>query len=93
MFSKPAKCLQSYLIVAYEFLGNFNHVKLVTLFAMNMCGALRNLVSFVQFEKREKHPWRNVNFSKVWLQFFRKFSNDSNCFVNGILLVSTKAEN
>ena len=23
---------------------------------------LRNLVSFVQFKKREKHPWRNVTF-------------------------------
>ena len=28
--------------------------------------ALRDdLVPFVQFKKREKHPWRNVNFSKV----------------------------
>ena len=30
-----------------------------------MCDALRNLVPFVQFKKREKHPWRNVNFNKV----------------------------
>ena len=30
-----------------------------------MCGALRDLVAFVQFKKREKHPWRSVNFSKV----------------------------
>ena len=29
------------------------------------CGALRNLVAFVQFKKREKHPWRSVKFSKV----------------------------
>ena len=29
------------------------------------CGALRDLVSFVQFKKCEKHPWRSVNFSKV----------------------------
>ena len=28
-------------------------------------GALRDLVLFVQFKKREKHPWRSVNFSKV----------------------------
>ena len=27
--------------------------------------ALRNLVPFLQFKKREKHPWRSVNFSKV----------------------------
>ena len=28
-------------------------------------GALRDLVPFVQFKKREKHSWRSVNFSKV----------------------------
>ena len=27
-----------------------------------MRDGLRNLVSFVQFKKREKHPWRNVTF-------------------------------
>ena len=27
-------------------------------------GALRDLVPFVQFKKREKHPWSSVNFSK-----------------------------
>ena len=25
-----------------------------------ICDALRDLVSFVQFKKREKHPWRSV---------------------------------
>ena len=29
-----------------------------------ICDALRDLVPFVQFKKREKHPWRSVNFSK-----------------------------
>ena len=29
------------------------------------CGALPDLVAFVQFKKREKHPCRSVNFSKV----------------------------
>ena len=29
------------------------------------CDALRDLVPFVQFKKRKKHPWRSVNFSKV----------------------------
>ena len=33
--------------------------------SMNICEALRDLVPFVQFKKREKHPWRNVNFNKV----------------------------
>ena len=30
-----------------------------------ICGALRDLVAFVLFKKREKHPWKGVNFSKV----------------------------
>ena len=30
-----------------------------------MCGALRNLVAFAQFNKREKHSWMSVNFGKV----------------------------
>ena len=29
------------------------------------CDALLDLVPFVQFKKREKHPLRSVNFSKV----------------------------
>ena len=32
------------------------------------CDVLRNLVPFVQFKKREKHPWRGVTFSKVALK-------------------------
>ena len=30
-----------------------------------MCDVLRDLVSFVQFKKREKHPWRSATFCKV----------------------------
>ena len=30
-----------------------------------ICGVLRDLVAFVQFKNREKHPWRSVNFSKA----------------------------
>ena len=30
-----------------------------------VCDVLRDLVPFVQFKKREKHPWRSVTFSKV----------------------------
>ena len=29
------------------------------------CDALRDLIPFVQFEKREKHPWKSVTFNKV----------------------------
>ena len=32
---------------------------------MTICDALCDLVPFVQFKKREKDPWRSVNFSKV----------------------------
>ena len=30
-----------------------------------ICGALRDLAPCAHFKKREKHPWRNVTFSKV----------------------------
>ena len=30
-------------------------------------GALRDLVPFVQFKKRKKHPWRSVHFSQLTL--------------------------
>ena len=30
---------------------------------VNIYDALRDLVPFIQFKKREKHPWRGVNFS------------------------------
>ena len=33
--------------------------------AFDICGALCDVVPFVQFKKREKHPWRSFNFSKV----------------------------
>ena len=32
---------------------------------MSICDALGDLIPFVQFKKREKHPWRNVTFSKI----------------------------
>ena len=32
---------------------------------MTKCGALRNLIPFVQFKKREKHPWRSVKIKIV----------------------------
>ena len=30
-----------------------------------VCDELRDLVPFVPFKKREKHPWRSVNFRKI----------------------------
>ena len=32
-------------------------------YAMNSMGC--DLVSFVQFKKREKHSWRSITFSKI----------------------------
>ena len=32
---------------------------------VNIGGALRDLVAFVQLKNHEKHPWRSVNSSKV----------------------------
>ena len=31
---------------------------------LGICGALHDLVAFLHFKKREKHPWRSVNFSR-----------------------------
>ena len=37
----------------------------------NKRDALCSLASFVQFEKREKHPWRSITFCKV-AGFYKK---------------------
>ena len=34
-------------------------------FFRNICDALDDLVPFVQFKNREKHPWMSVAFNKV----------------------------
>ena len=40
---------------------------------------MRDLVPFVQFKKCEKHPWRNVTFSKVaHLHYSWKYNIRSN---------------
>ena len=58
--------------IRYKIVRTFSNVNdecffhLLKSFISNLkCGALRDLVLLVQFKKREKHPWRNVNFSKV----------------------------
>ena len=43
---------------------------------MYICEAFREFVPFVQFKKREKHPWRSVTFSKV--AGFSRFLNCTN---------------
>ena len=54
---------------------NAQHFEVTFLFSCNfnghvctgiaICDALRDLMSFVQFEECEKYPWRNVFFSQV----------------------------
>ena len=55
-----------------------------TIYAQRTIGldsdALRDLVPFVQFKKREKHPWRSVTFSTksntppwVFFTFFKLY--------------------
>ena len=41
-----------------------NNVLIITLAFIIVCDAMRDLVLFVQFKNREKHPWRSVTFSK-----------------------------
>ena len=31
----------------------------------SICDALRDLVPFIQYKKREKYPWKSDTFSKV----------------------------
>ena len=47
-----------------------------------ICDALRDLVQFVQFEKREKHPCKSVTFSKVagWPATLLKVALLHGCF-------------
>ena len=41
-------------------------VFITLLFPINLnCDVLGYLVPFIQFKKREKHPWKSVTFSKV----------------------------
>ena len=37
----------------------------IQLFVSKISNALHDLVSYVLFKNRERHPWRSVTFSKV----------------------------
>ena len=43
-----------------------------------ICGALRDLVAFVQFKNCEKHPWRSVTKSNIPPWVFFMFLNCTN---------------
>ena len=38
-----------------------------------ICDVLRDLVQFVQFKKRGKHPWRSITFSHSSMGVFHVF--------------------
>ena len=52
-----------------EFKNTVNYECILAILSLhlenNICDVLREFVLFVQFKKREKHPWMSVNFSKV----------------------------
>ena len=54
-------------------MGTLGRRELKKLFQWNKSAnnydALRSLVPFVQFKKREKHPWRSLTFSKITCNF------------------------
>ena len=58
----------------------------------HICGALRDLASFAQFKKREKHPWRSVNFSKLykWYQIAQHITYISLLFEEILLRTLTR---
>ena len=47
----------------------------------NNCGALRDLVPFLQFKKHEKHPWRSVTFSRLQPATLLKVTLLHGCFL------------
>ena len=55
--------LQGWDNLTMTFLGKFGYIMYV--YKLRICDALRDFVPFVQFKKREKHPWRSVTFNKV----------------------------
>ena len=58
-------------IVRRTFFGDLKFVEILEKFIESRlwqickCDVLHPLVPFVQFKKREKHPWRSVILSKV----------------------------
>ena len=58
------------------------------------CGALRDLLLFVQFKKRQKHPCRSVTFSKVTFSTLLKVSLLYVCFSRFLnCALGTKSQN
>ena len=45
-----------------------------------ICDALHDMVAFVQFKKRKKHPWRSVDFSLLKPATLLKLTFLHGCF-------------
>ena len=52
----------------------------------SLSDSLRDLVPFVQFKKREKHPWRSVTFRWVFFTFFKCTNGTKSCNTSQMFL-------
>ena len=61
----------NYLLSVFHIIGGqtIHDLSIVLFLDKHHCDALRDLVPFVQFKKREKHPWKSVTFSKEACNF------------------------
>ena len=66
-YKSPLSNLRNFLAIVshLRMMKNALYLTSKSFFVHKICGVLRDLVAFAQFKKREKHPWRSVNFSKV----------------------------
>ena len=48
-----------------------DNLKFIIYDLLHICSALRRLLPFVQLKKREKHPWKGVDFSKVVFKLYK----------------------
>ena len=52
-----------FIIMQQKRMQNTQYVKYLLWSFLQKYDTLRDLVAFVQFKKREKHPWRSVNLA------------------------------
>ena len=74
LFAKLWKPIYDVIIIQISFVSlnletvevfQLSKIKAKQLRWKQKCGALRDLVPFVQFKKREKHPWRSVLLPQI----------------------------
>ena len=72
LFAKSPSILWYFIFSSFKtifpcnvFVKYYTKVRGVVGVLPNICDALSDLVPFVQFKKRENHPWKSVTFSKV----------------------------